>query len=584
MACQSYRKDALCGASPRKPWRYLVRFVGRRLKQCKSGKTSVSRNRVNRFRRAAGLPLKAVAETFEPPPLSCGDYTLHLRMAESSIGLEELHSQLRNKAGQQVAYLTGVYIYRGGDDSFLQSCGCDSAPEALRSLAPILFNEFGRPLDALKQRCGVRARTAGFLWLSSVQAPNLDPSMKREFAQKVFECLGGAMKRLSLVVCPFQEDLADFGFQSAEMSGVHLCLWEKSKDGVPAVPDASMVPQALPADVGDVIAFEADETSCDSNDLNVSKPVPLQEQGAKIKLSVEPEDVPEVPADGPLKGQQACAPKAEQVPVPVFVKIEAKTARSHGTESGSTGAQKRKPTTPTPPGNGKSPGSGQKRKLSMTPPPLPDARRSFNVPEVPQSLSLPFGGFAEKVGPSWWTPRVQLALTYAAGFGAALLMLQADQFENGRPGKVFWGSKHLPNRIQEQGAHKSFLRGMAELARIIHAVNRDAEPPIASLIMQVVSPLSSVRRKFGIEEQHRHSLSHFFGKGGQVEQVLSAIVDEAEAFCASVTEAEDSTDTASGKLSQSDWASCYRALPQVEADRHNLVSFRERLCGTSARK
>ena len=73
-----------------------MRFVGRRLKQCKSGKTSVSRNRVNRFRRAAGLPLKAVAETFEPPPLSCGDYTLHLRMAESSIGLEDIHPATNN--------------------------------------------------------------------------------------------------------------------------------------------------------------------------------------------------------------------------------------------------------------------------------------------------------------------------------------------------------------------------------------------------------------------------------------------------------------------------------------------------------
>jgi len=401
------------------------------------------------------------------------------------------------------------------------------------------------------------------------------------------------MKRLSLVVCEFQEDLADFGFQSAEIPGkAHLSLWDKSQDGGPAVPNAAPLastgPQALPADVGKVISFEApvqaDATSFDSNDRHVSKPVPLQE-GEKIKLSVEPEDCREVPADGPLKGSQECAPTVEQVPVPVFVKIEAKTAlQSHGTDSDNTGAQKRKSATPPPPRNGKSPGSGQKRKLSMTPPALPHVRRSCNVPKIPQSVSLPFGGFAEKVGPSWWTPRVQLALTYAAGFGAALLMLQADKFENGRPGKAFWGSKHLPNTIQEQGAHKSFLRGMAELARIIHAVNRDAEPPIASLIMQLVSPLSSVRRKFGIEEQHRHSLSHFFGKGGQAEQVLSAIVDEAEAFSASVAEAEESMNTASGKLSQSDWASCYRSLPQVEADRHNLVSLRERLCGTSAGK
>ena len=63
---------------------------------------------------------------------------------------------------------------------------------------------------------------------------------------------------------------------------------------------------------------QADATSFDSNDRHVSKPVPLQE-GEKIKLSVEPEDCREVPADGPLKGSQECAPTVEQVPVPVFV-------------------------------------------------------------------------------------------------------------------------------------------------------------------------------------------------------------------------------------------------------------------------
>ena len=126
-----------------------------------------------------------------------------------------------------MASLRGVYIFRGGDNSFLQLCGCTSAPEPLRKLAPVLFNEFGRPLDALKQLCGIRARTAGFLWLSSVQAPNLDSAVKKEFTQKVFACLGGAMKRLSLVMCSFQADLAEFGFQSAEMAGTHLCLWDK---------------------------------------------------------------------------------------------------------------------------------------------------------------------------------------------------------------------------------------------------------------------------------------------------------------------------------------------------------------------
>ena len=141
--------------------------------------------------------------------------------------LQDLHCQLRNKAGQQVASLTGVYIHRGGDNSFLQLCCCPSAPETLRNLAPALFNEFGRPLDALKQLCSIRARTAGFLWLCSLQAPNLDSAVKAEFTNKVFACLGGAMKRLSLVMCPFQTDLAEFGFQSAELAGAHLCLWFK---------------------------------------------------------------------------------------------------------------------------------------------------------------------------------------------------------------------------------------------------------------------------------------------------------------------------------------------------------------------
>mmetsp|Transcript_55594 Transcript_55594/g.104315 ORF Transcript_55594/g.104315 Transcript_55594/m.104315 type:complete len:208 (+) Transcript_55594:17-640(+) len=193
MACQS-REDAvsLSGASPRKRWRILVRFVGR-LKPLKPRGRS-------RFARLP--PVAKVTEAFEPPPLPCGDYTLHLRMAESALGLEDLQTQLRDKAGQQIASLTGVYIFRGGDASFLQLCGSSTAPEELRSLAPAIFNEFGRPLDCLKQLCGIRARTGGFLWLSSVQAASLDTETKKEFAQKVFQCLGGPMKRLSLAISP----------------------------------------------------------------------------------------------------------------------------------------------------------------------------------------------------------------------------------------------------------------------------------------------------------------------------------------------------------------------------------------------
>ena len=227
----------------------------------------------------------------------------------------------------------------------------------------------------------------------------------------------------------------------------------------------------------------------------------------------------------------------------------------------------------------------QKRKLDMAPPPFPSRRQRCSL-QVPRSVgieSVEFKGFAAKQGPSWWTPRVQLALTFAANFGVTLLRHQAECFENGRPGRVFWGSQHLPPCIQEQGVHKSFLRGMAELARIADIVNRNAEPPLASVVMQVVSPLSSFRGDLGIEEQNRHSLSHFFGKGGQPAHVLSAIVDEAEIFSKACTREDlsESTESAGQELSRSDWASCYRSLPQNDADRH-FDSLRKRLCGALA--
>ena len=64
-----------------------MRFAGRRLKQRDA---SSGKGRLSRLRRVPRVPpLGKVSDSFEPPPLPCGDYTLHLHMAESSFGLED---------------------------------------------------------------------------------------------------------------------------------------------------------------------------------------------------------------------------------------------------------------------------------------------------------------------------------------------------------------------------------------------------------------------------------------------------------------------------------------------------------------
>ena len=119
------------------------------------------------------------------------------------------------------ALVTGTYIFRSEEETFLapgapafrvlrrkESCG---ATPQLRGLAPLLFNASGRPWEALKARCGVRARTGGFLWLSTADLGRLDLELRKDFLQKagptgplrgagerreVFGCLTGPMKRL----------------------------------------------------------------------------------------------------------------------------------------------------------------------------------------------------------------------------------------------------------------------------------------------------------------------------------------------------------------------------------------------------
>ena len=176
-------------------------------------------------------------ETFEPPPLPCGGYLLHLQMAEAQNGLEDLHAELRGPSGEIAARLRGMYIFRCEENSFLESC--EGAPENLKTLAPILFNSSGRPSDLLKKQIGVRARTGGFLWLASVLvAEQLEVIVQKEFLHKVFGCLAGAMKRLTLVLCLHDsvDRVKDMELHALEIEGSLLYSWERSDGRCSASP------------------------------------------------------------------------------------------------------------------------------------------------------------------------------------------------------------------------------------------------------------------------------------------------------------------------------------------------------------
>ena len=57
-------------------------------------------------------------------------------------------------------------------------------------MAPLLFTAEGRLSEALKGRCGVRARTGGFLWLSKADVGHLERGLRKEFLEKVGKGLG----------------------------------------------------------------------------------------------------------------------------------------------------------------------------------------------------------------------------------------------------------------------------------------------------------------------------------------------------------------------------------------------------------
>eukprot|EP00435_Cladocopium_sp_Y103_P021424 s1038_g5.t1 len=178
--------------------------------------------------RAAMREALGPTETFEPPPLPCGHCMLSLRMSDSNDGLEELNAELRFTNGEKAAKLRAVYIFREENGDFLDCCA--RGPERLKDLAPVLFNEFGRPKEALKKQCGVRARTGGFLWLVSLDvSEELELDIQKEFIQKVFCVLAGAMKRLTLVLCLHDsiDRVQHMDLHPMEIDGQQVFSWEK---------------------------------------------------------------------------------------------------------------------------------------------------------------------------------------------------------------------------------------------------------------------------------------------------------------------------------------------------------------------
>eukprot|EP00930_Biecheleria_cincta_P074043 TRINITY_DN6127_c0_g1_i1.p1 TRINITY_DN6127_c0_g1~~TRINITY_DN6127_c0_g1_i1.p1 ORF type:complete len:1116 (+),score=233.49 TRINITY_DN6127_c0_g1_i1:29-3376(+) len=180
-------------------------------------------------RSAGEITKKRELLVFEPPPMPCGTHELRLRLAEATDGLEDLQASLWNNAGLQVASLTGAYLLRGEDDGFLDACAFASAPEQLKACATELFDARGRPKPSLAEHCGIRARTAGLVWLSELRIVGhlLGQGLETEFVGMVLRCLAGPMKRVTLCISTCATEWTQgLGFRGIVAAGKELWLWE----------------------------------------------------------------------------------------------------------------------------------------------------------------------------------------------------------------------------------------------------------------------------------------------------------------------------------------------------------------------
>jgi hypothetical protein len=133
-----------------------------------------------------------------------------------------------------------------------------------------------------------------------------------------------------------------------------------------------------------------------------------------------------------------------------------------------------------------------------------------------------------------------------------MLRADADQFVNGKPGGAYWGCQCLPPHLRS-GVFKAFVKGMAEIVDVICALLREPrlevevenefeqleaatsknefeQLPTPEAVLRVLSPFEDTQREELGLQLNRHFVSHFFGKGGRVEAVIEAVIEEATAF------------------------------------------------------
>lgn len=129
------------------------------------------------------------------------------------------------------------------------------------------------------------------------------------------------------------------------------------------------------------------------------------------------------------------------------------------------------------------------------------------------------------------TPRARYALAAAAAAGASALQADAGRFTSGKAGGHYWGCECFPTRLK-WNVFKAFVMGFANIVGIISTLLQCERAPTVAAVSQFLSPFKGSQQ--GEEELqldiNRHFVSHFFGVGGTVESVLTAVIKEGANF------------------------------------------------------
>merc|ERR1719229_1646178 len=87
------------------------------------------------------------------------------------------------------------------------------------------------------------------------------------------------------------------------------------------------------------------------------------------------------------------------------------------------------------------------------------------------------------------SPRIYLALTYAAESAWGAVLADAAGFTDGSRGGSFWGSEFFPEEIQGS-VFKAFVRGIGEIVQVIEALLKSRRIPTVPTITQVLTPFT----------------------------------------------------------------------------------------------